>query len=416
MTPSGPFEPPMRIGDAERNEVVSQLRRHCGDGRLTLDEFSDRVGQVYAAQTRADLELVTMDLPGAAVPAPTGAPRRAVKRSAIAIMSGHRQTGRWRLGSEFTAFALWGGVVLDLRQAEIDVPEVAINAIAIMGGIDIIVPEGIAVAVEGLPLMGGFESKLRSDAHLPGQPVIRVTGLAFWGGVNVRTKGPKTRSRQDRVQRTLDHANRHVDRALQRADREVRRHGVALDGMSRPDDWRKEVADHASPDGTVTILFTDLEGYTEMTVALGDLKANELRTVHNRIVREQITACGGFEVKCQGDSLMIAFAGASKALRCAVAVQREFERYCRAHPDEPLRVHMGLHTGEVIKEGDDFLGRTVIVASRIAGAASGGEILASGLLKELADGSGEFRFDDAGELELKGLPKPVAVYRVDWRT
>src|SRR2546423_3946738 len=131
LTPSGPPEPPMRIGDAERDEVVGHLRRHCGDGRLTLDEFSDRVGQVYAAQTRADLELVTMDLPVPALgstpmAATTGAARRPVKRSAIAIMSGHRQTGRWRTGAEFTAFAFWGGIYLDLRQAEIDGPELTI--------------------------------------------------------------------------------------------------------------------------------------------------------------------------------------------------------------------------------------------------------------------------------------------------
>src|SRR5206468_1190921 len=80
---------------------------------------------------------------------------------------------------------------------------------------------------------------------------------------------------------------------------------------------------HAAPDGTVTILFTDIEGYTAMTERLGDLRAQEVLRAHNAIIREQVTAHGGFEVKSQGDGFMVAFSSARRAILCAIAMQRE---------------------------------------------------------------------------------------------
>jgi class 3 adenylate cyclase len=111
---------------------------------------------------------------------------------------------------------------------------------------------------------------------------------------------------------------------------------------------------------------------------------------------------------------MLAFAGASKALRCAIRIQQAFDDYCDSHPEEPVHVRMGLHTGEALREADDFLGRTVIVASRIADEAKGGQILVSALLKELADGSGEFEFGELREVRLKGLTQVYRVYPVEW--
>jgi class 3 adenylate cyclase len=430
--PDDPGPPDARVNDAERNQVVDLLRQHCGDGYLTLDEFSDRVGQVFEARTRADLELVTMDLPAARRPIPEQG-RREARRWAIGIMSGHKSAGRWRPAEEVTALAIMGGVELDLRHAEIDGPEVIITAIAIMGGIDIIVPDNIAVDVSGIPFMGGFDSRVKDVPRLPGQPVIRVKGLALMGGVTVRTKKPR---KPVDVGREIGR----VGREIGQVSREIGRHAAAgrpvpppppmppIPGRTMPaappappaasevasGGWREELKSHAAPDGTVTIMFSDMEGYTEATVRLGDLKARELLNCHNEIVREQLAAYGGYEVKSQGDSFMVAFAGASRALRCAVAIQRAFDDYCGKHPDEPIRVHMGLHTGEVIREQDDFLGRTVILASRIASAASGGEILVSSLLKELTDSTGEFTFGEPREVSLKGLSSPHRLYPVVW--
>ncbi len=177
--------------------------------------------------------------------------------------------------------------------------------------------------------------------------------------------------------------------------------------VERPDLPPKAVA----PDGTVTILFTDIEGSTAMTERLGDQRWLELLRGHNAIVRKRVAAHEGFEVKSEGDGFMLAFQSARKALECAVDIQRAFaERNESA--DEPIRVRIGLHTGEAIKEADDFYGKNVILAARIAGQAQGAEILVSSLLKELTESAGDIAFGEGLEVELKGLAGTHRVFEV----
>ena len=111
---------------------------------------------------------------------------------------------------------------------------------------------------------------------------------------------------------------------------------------------------------------------------------------------------------------MLAFASARRALHCAIGLQRAFATYNREHPDEPVRVRIGLHTGEAIKEAEDFFGRHVILASRIAGEARGGQVLVSSLLKELTESSGDIRFGEGQQVSLKGLEGVHRVYPVLW--
>ena len=87
---------------------------------------------------------------------------------------------------------------------------------------------------------------------------------------------------------------------------------------------------------------------------------------------------------------------------------------CRKGGIEPIRVRIGLHTGEAIKEGDDFFGKHVNLAARVAGQAQGGEILVSSLLKELTESAGEFAFGDERKVELKGLAGKHSVFQVAW--
>ena len=101
-----------------------------------------------------------------------------------------------------------------------------------------------------------------------------------------------------------------------------------------------------------------------------------------------------------------------RPLECAIAIQQNFAIHEEAHPGEPIRVRIGLHTGEAIKEGEDFFGKTVILAARIACEASGGQILVSSLLKALVESSGEFEFGDGREVELKGLTGTHQVFEV----
>ena len=177
---------------------------------------------------------------------------------------------------------------------------------------------------------------------------------------------------------------------------------------------RPDLRRHAAPDGTVTLLFTDIDGSTAMTERLGDQRWLELLRAHNAIVREQVAAHDGFEVKSQGDGFMVAFQSARRALQCAIHVQRAFAAYNDAHPDEPVRVRIGLHTGEAIKEDDDFFGKNVVLAARIANEAQGSHILVSSVLKELTESAGEFNFDEGREAQLKGLSGTHRVFEVLW--
>jgi class 3 adenylate cyclase len=168
----------------------------------------------------------------------------------------------------------------------------------------------------------------------------------------------------------------------------------------------------AAPDGTVTILFTDIEGSTALNERLGDVRWLELLRFHNRLVRDQVQAFHGFEVKSQGDGFMIAFPSARRAIQCAQAIQEAIARGLGDHPDGPIRVRIGLHTGEAIREESDFYGRNVVVAARIADKARGGEILASSVVKELAASAGDVTFGDPREVELAGLTGRHAVYKI----
>jgi class 3 adenylate cyclase len=438
MLPTEPEHPEIRISDAERNEVVDLLRKHCSEGRLTLDEFSDRVGDVFSARTRSELEKVTIDLPVPRAQAPayqrpadsvTGdqpVRRRAVRRWIVGVMSGARTKGRWRPADETHVLAVMGGCEVDLRQAEIDGDEVVIRAVAFMGGIEIIVPEGIEVEMSGFAFMGGNENRVKDASVLPGSPIIRVQAFSMMGGVTVRSKAMGERTTRERIaERATDIGQLHLERMLEHAAERINDIlppppaplGRPSNSGSRSDTGAnrgRNAGGNGAPAGTVTILFSDIEGFSSMTERLGDRKAQEIVRVHNAIVRGNVGACGGFEVKSQGDGFMIAFDSASKALRCAQAIQHELAAYTSSHPDEPVKVRMGLHTGEAIKDEDDFLGRTVIVASRIADAATGGEILVSALLKELVTGTGEFRFHEPRDVELKGLSGTYQVVPVAW--
>src|SRR3954447_11981261 len=159
----------------------------------------------------------------------------------------------------------------------------------------------------------------------------------------------------------------------------------------------------AAPDGTVTILFSDIEGSTALNERLGDVRWLELLRAHNRVIRSEVAAHDGFEVKAQGDGFMIAFPSARRAIRCAVAIQEAIARELGEHPDGPVRVRIGLHTGEAIREESDFYGKNVVVAARIAVHAVGGEILVSSVVKALTDSAGDAEFSNPRDVELAGL-------------
>lgn len=194
--------PALRASDADRERVAGVLHRALSEGRITMTELEERLSSVYAAKTHAELAPITADLPESTGAAPVPAPQSAVAHPliggtpgstfSVAVMSGVARKGNWCVPAQHTSFAFWGGIDIDLRQATFEQQHVTITAIAIMGGIDIVVPDDVRVEVTGIGLMGGFDS--RGDAVAapdPNGPVVKINGLAFWGGVSVKRR-PRT--------------------------------------------------------------------------------------------------------------------------------------------------------------------------------------------------------------------------------
>ncbi len=167
--------------------------------------------------------------------------------------------------------------------------------------------------------------------------------------------------------------------------------------------------DTQGPATVRTIVFTDIEGHTEMMQRLGDEKGREVLREHERITRSALAAHGGGEVKTMGDGFLASFASPQRALDCAIALQRAFA----AEPGEPLSVRIGINAGEPIAEESDLFGSSVIAAARIAAQATGRQVLVSDVVRQLVAGKG-FRFTDSGERVLKGMHEPVRVWELDW--
>ncbi|MBI1886293.1 MAG: adenylate/guanylate cyclase domain-containing protein [Chloroflexi bacterium] len=165
--------------------------------------------------------------------------------------------------------------------------------------------------------------------------------------------------------------------------------------------------------GLQTILFTDMEGSTSLTQLLGDARAQELLRIHNSVVREALRAHGGSEIKHTGDGVMASFPSASRALECAIAIQRALAGHNEAHPDSPVRVRVGLNAGEPVAEEADLFGTAVQLAARVCERAQPGEILVSDVVRQLAAGKG-FLFSDRGDVVLRGFEDPARLYEVRW--
>lgn len=184
-----------RASDEDRERVARALQTAMAEGRLSLSELEERLDLVYASKTVGELQPLTRDLPvpvRLTEPGPGAGDRSTdlvggspTSSMAVAVMSGAERKGAWVVPRQFTAMAFWGGIELDLTEARYAEREVVITAVAIMGGIEIVVRPDTTVLVNGVGIMGGFNDKARCEGR-PGAPVIRINGMAFWGGVEVR--------------------------------------------------------------------------------------------------------------------------------------------------------------------------------------------------------------------------------------
>jgi class 3 adenylate cyclase len=163
-------------------------------------------------------------------------------------------------------------------------------------------------------------------------------------------------------------------------------------------------------DGDVVIAFSDIEGSTELNEELGDRGWVKLLERHNKLIYKHVEGHGGHVVKTQGDGFMIAFRDPTQAVLCSAAVQRALQ----ANPErwDQIRVRIGLHTGSSVRRGDDLFGRNVAMAARVAGRASGGEILVSETVRDAIDGAAGIALGAPREVELKGFSGTHELYPV----
>lgn len=164
--------------------------------------------------------------------------------------------------------------------------------------------------------------------------------------------------------------------------------------------------------GVRTVMFTDIADSTEMTARLGDHVAMEIVRAHDGLVRNALAHHHGREIKHTGDGIMAVFASPPGAVACARAIQQALAEYNR-DSREPLRVRIGMHTGEPVEDSNDLFGATVQLASRLCAAAEPGQIVLSEVVASACpeiDG-----FSDAGVRRLKGFAEPVRLIACDWQ-
>jgi class 3 adenylate cyclase len=153
-----------------------------------------------------------------------------------------------------------------------------------------------------------------------------------------------------------------------------------------------------------TVLFTDIVGSTELAATMGDRRWSVLLDAHDRAVRKQIRRFGGTEINTTGDGFIASFDSPARAIRCAKAITDATEKL-------GVQLRLGMHSGECEVRGDDLGGLAVHIAAHVRALALAGEILVSGIVRDLVAGSG-IEFDNRGEHELKGVPGLWRVYSV----
>jgi class 3 adenylate cyclase len=150
----------------------------------------------------------------------------------------------------------------------------------------------------------------------------------------------------------------------------------------------------------VTVVCTDIVGSTRLADTLGDQKWRDLIGAHNAIVRTQLARHDGLEIKTSGDGFLVTFPSARRAVSFALDVHDAVRSL-------DLELRIGLHAGEVERDGTDIVGRNVSVACRLCDVAAPGEVLASAMVADLTDSSSDLAFGDDRELRLAGIERPV---------
>jgi class 3 adenylate cyclase len=273
-------------------------------------------------------------------------------------------------------------------------------AIAIVLGVLLVAAlVGIGVLVQQLQQSRAETAELRqaleSEQEVPRGP--RAMQAAQAAGMAVRTV---------------------VETATRMREQGVR--GMLLSSIDDLASWamedRNEIARIAAPDGTVTMMFSDIENSTSLNSELGDEQWVKLLQAHDRLLHTYVDRHRGHIVKSQGDGYMVVFPtpelaiGASLGIQRALSAKRQRSRRLRR---TPIRVRIGLHTGTAIEREGDYFGRNVAMAARVAAMADGGEILVTEEIADALRDAKDFRFVEDDTVELKGLPGEHRLWMVE---
>ncbi|MFI7338436.1 DUF1707 domain-containing protein [Streptomyces sp. NPDC050085] len=243
--------PELRASDADREKVAEQLRDAVAEGRLDMEEFDERLEATYKARTYGELEPLVRDLPGTSAPTPVSFvkapvadgevdwPARiggeATSSFAFAFWGGFNRKGRWTVGERFTAFAMWGGGEIDLREANFATRDVEIRCYTIMGGIQVKVPPELDVTVRGFGIMGGIDDRA-TGSGTSGSPRVIVRGFALMGGIGVDRKLPRSerlRLKEERRRARLEDLEGGAARRGELEGRRGHHHRLHEDRMER---------------------------------------------------------------------------------------------------------------------------------------------------------------------------------------
>jgi pilus assembly protein CpaF len=165
-------------------------------------------------------------------------------------------------------------------------------------------------------------------------------------------------------------------------------------------------------EGTVTIMFTDMEGSTNLLSTRGFTESHEIMKAYEQIIDEKVGEHAGRRIKGLGDGYMVSFGSTRHSVECALDIQRAITEYSKLNPERKIKIRIGINTGEVVEEAGDIFGAAVNVAARVAGKAKGGEILVSDVVRALVGPVAEINFEYRGQYRLKGFPDRWRLHEV----
>lgn len=355
-TGSLPDIPVQRASDDDRQRTVTRLRDAAGDGVLDLDELEERIGAVYSAKTLPELAQLTVDLPQPR-PNVTPAPPPPAKRHPIPAL----QNGGFQ--HHLTVYVLTIGMLV---------------GIWMLSGFGHFWPFYPA-AGWGIGLGSHFMA-----ANRPGGD---------------RDRELEQRKRERRQQQELRRAEHHTEQAQRRAER----HAETAARSSGERDRRTRF---------VVAMFVDVVGSTGLNEALGDDGWVRVRERVRSLLSECFEREGGWEVNTAGDGVLARFDSPSKAVAAAIEVNRRLQQQ-RDETGFAPSVRIGIHSGDVVEDGDDLIGSVINLASRVTAAAEPEQIVITEHVADHLERS--FVTEDRGIHSLKGVSRPRHLLAVRWR-